>query len=286
MVGGNDAAFPIYSEYRGLFMAQQSTLPMEPAGLRQQQQELAESVLLLVHELRTPVAASKALAASLRYVNKHDSQVNEVLGRIETRMDQLLALVNDILILAEAKAGDPRGEECTVDLVEETAAICEPQLEQAADKGLAMTLDLPGDPVHGRLAPRAYHLILSNLLSNAVKYTPAGSVHVRLWQEGAWVYVQVTDTGIGIPASEVPKLCQEFYRATNARRSRLPGSGLGLAGAEMMLRRYGGALTVRSVEGEGSSFTARMPICVAEESGHQEYPEQKANKGRAACVYQ
>ena len=232
--------------------------------LRQQQRDQAETMLMLIHELRSPVVASKALAASLQYVNNQNAEVTGVLGRIEGRMDQLLALVNDILELTQVKAGHPLGDERVLDLVPETEAVCQPHLDQARLKGLTMMLDLPETPVCVRLAPRVYYLILSNLVSNAVKYTSAGSVQLRLEQQGSWVVLRVTDTGIGIPADEIPRLSTEFFRASNARRSRIPGTGLGLAGVKALVEQCGGELLVKSQEDQGSSFTVRLPA----ESSH------------------
>jgi signal transduction histidine kinase len=175
-------------------------------------------------------------------------------------MDQLLDLVNDILDLSQVKAGHPLGREQVIDLVSETEAGCLPYLEQAVTKGLTTNLDLPDSPLSVRLVPQVYHLIVSNLVSNAVKYTPAGSVSLALRQEGAWVVLRVTDTGIGIPSDDVPRLFKEFFRASNARRSHIPGSGLGLAGVKALVDRCGGQLLVESQENEGSSFTVRLPI--------------------------
>lgn len=238
----------------------------ELAVLKRQQRDQAETMLMLVHELRSPVTASKSLVAALRYVGQErDSQVDDALIRIENRMEQLLNLVDDILRLSQVKAGHTMGAVTVVDLVPETVAVCQPYLEEAAAKGLSMTLDLPEAPVPVRIAPQAYHLILSNLVSNAVKYTSAGSVRLSLRQEGSRVTLRVTDTGMGIPAGDIPKLFNEFFRASNARRSRIAGTGLGLAGVKALVERSAGGLQVDSRENEGSSFVVRLPL-------HEDHP--------------
>ncbi|UCC65493.1 MAG: HAMP domain-containing histidine kinase [Anaerolineae bacterium] len=217
--------------------------------------------MMLVHELRSPAAASKSMVATLRYLNRNDAQLDGLLARIENRMDQLLDLVSDILELSQAKAGHPWQQVVVLDIAAETEAICEPYLEEAAAKGLAMTIELPESPVWVRMAEQAYQLILSNLTSNAVKYTPAGSVSITLRLEEAWAVLEVEDSGIGIPQGEISRLFTEFFRASNARRSHIPGTGLGLAGVKALVERFEGKLEVASEEKIGSCFTVRLPLC-------------------------
>ena len=102
--------------------------------------------------------------------------------------------------------------------------------------------------------------MLSNLVSNAVKYTPAGRIEISLRQESTWAVLEVRDTGIGIPAGELDQLFSEFFRASNARRSQVPGTGLGLAGVRALVKHLGGELALQSRENEGSRFTVRLPL--------------------------
>jgi signal transduction histidine kinase len=218
-------------------------------------------MLILVHELRSPVATSKSMLAALRCLDLEDAQRDRFLSRIESRMDQLLDLVNDILDLSQAKVGHPWEQLGDLDLVAQTRSVCEPYLDDARVKGLAMTVDLPESPVWVYMAEQAYHLILSNLVSNAVKYTQAGTVRITLRQEAPWANLEVRDSGIGIPQGEIPQLFTEFFRASNARRSRIPGTGLGLAGVKALVERFEGALEVDSEEHVGSRFTVCLPLC-------------------------
>jgi signal transduction histidine kinase len=231
-----------------------------PAALKQAQVVHNQSLLMLVHELRAPAAASKSMAATLRYLNPHDVQLDGFLVRIEKRMDQLLDLVNDILDLSQAKAGPPLGQATELNLVEQTRTVCKPYQEDAAAKGLVMSVELPEFPVRARMEEKAYQLIVSNLVSNAVKYTPAGSVAVTLRKEGTWAVLVVQDTGIGIPPGEVEHLGTDFFRASNARESRAPGTGLGLAAVKALVEGYGGELELQSREGHGSTFAVRLPL--------------------------
>jgi signal transduction histidine kinase len=224
------------------------------------QKSQAESMLMLVHELRSPVTASKSMLTAMRCLDLEDAQRDRFLSRIEHRMDQLLDLVNDILDLSQAKAGHPLQQPADLDLVAQTRSACQPYLDDARDKGLDMALDLPGSPVLVHMAGQAYQLILSNLVSNAIKYTQDGTVCVALRRDASWAILEVRDSGMGIPQSELPQLFSEFFRASNARRSQIPGNGLGLAGVKALVERAKGTLEVDSKEHVGSRFTVRLPL--------------------------
>jgi two-component system phosphate regulon sensor histidine kinase PhoR len=229
--------------------------------LKQQEQERAATHLMLVHELRAPVTASKSLVAALRFKGTADPLVDSVLGRIENRMDQLLELVNDILLVSGVRSGQPLGQVVECDLAAETRSVCAPYEEEAAAQGLSMTVDVSRAPASMRITPQAYRLILSNLVSNAIKYTLSGWVRVVLRQEGDGVVLEVCDSGIGIPTPDMDQLFTEFFRASNARSARIPGTGLGLAGVKALVDRCGGGLDVTSREQRGSQFTVRLPLC-------------------------
>jgi signal transduction histidine kinase len=182
------------------------------------------------------------------------------MSKIENRMDQLLDLINDIRQLSQIKAGHPLSEIAIYDLTEETGKTCEQYREDAEAKGLSMRVNLPEIPVFVRIDQSGYDLILSNLVSNAVKYTPSGSVTVGLLREDPWAVLEVADTGMGIPEADIPRLFSEFFRASNARRNQVPGSGVGLAGVKELVERFRGELTFDSKENEGSTFRVRLPI--------------------------
>jgi signal transduction histidine kinase len=229
------------------------------------EKEKAEFMRILVHELRAPVGASKSMAAALRYLNQDDSKLDSVLGRIEARMDELLTLVDDILGLSQIKAGRPLGDIAVHDLVAKTRTDCDPYMDDASAKGLSLTLDLPPHPVPVRIDLQAYHLILSNLVSNAIKYTSAGSVRVLLREERPWAVLEVEDSGMGIPEADISRIFSEFFRASNARRSQIPGSGVGLAGVKELVERFDGQLELVSQENHGSTFTVRLPLFSSED---------------------
>jgi signal transduction histidine kinase len=232
----------------------------ELATLKCLDKEKAEFMRIMVHELRSPVAASKSLVSALQYTHQENPELSAVLGRMEERMDQLLDLVEDILYLSQVKAGRPLGDIAVCDLTAETQATCGSYVGEAEAKGLAMETHLSASPVWVRIDLQGYRLILSNLVSNAVKYTATGSVEVSLQQEAPWAVLEVRDTGMGIPQADVPKLFTEFFRASNARRSPIKGTGVGLAGVKELVERFGGILELETQENKGSAFTVRLPL--------------------------
>jgi signal transduction histidine kinase len=104
--------------------------------------------------------------------------------------------------------------------------------------------------------------VLANLVANAIKYSPAGGdVLVRVGRDADSAVVSVTDRGIGIPAADVPHIFEHYRRASNVA-GQIAGSGLGLAGARDIIRQHGGAITVESEEGRGTTFLVRLPRSV------------------------
>ena len=215
---------------------------------------------IMVHELKSPVAASISLTSALQYANTDNPQLTSVLSRIESRLDQLLELVKDILQLSQIKSGGPLGKIAVYDLVEETKTCCDDYLDEAKTKCLTLSVYMPDNSIPVRIDRQGYNLILSNIVSNAVKYTHKGSVAVSLQQTESWAILEVKDTGIGIPENDIPKLFKEFFRASNARGSEIQGTGVGLAGVKELVERFGGEMEFTSKENKGSKFTVRLPI--------------------------
>jgi signal transduction histidine kinase len=102
--------------------------------------------------------------------------------------------------------------------------------------------------------------LLSNLISNAVKYTPeGGAVFVRCSSSPGWVYIEVKDSGVGIPAENLPHIFDRFYRVRNAQTNKIQGLGLGLSFVAWIVDAHGGKIDVTSTPGEGTVFTIRLP---------------------------
>ena len=232
----------------------------ELTTLKGLEKEKAEFMRILVHELRSPVATSKMLVSTLLYTTEEHAEITPALAKVGNRMDQLLLLVEDILHMSRIKSGNPLGDINIFDLVIETNGTFEKYLEEAEAKGLILQLELPDIPVRARIDIHGYRLILSNLISNGIKYTPTGSVNVSLGQNNEWAILKIRDTGMGIPKNDIPNLFTEFFRAANARKSKIIGTGVGLAGVKELVTRFGGILELNSEENIGSEFIVRLPL--------------------------
>ena len=180
----------------------------------------------------------------------------EIVSRNATRLN---GLVDDILSVARIDAGRLTIEREPVDLV----ALVEGELESARAAADSEGVDLRFRPSAERLPlfadPRRLAEVIGNLLSNAIKFTPeGGSVTVRLDREGDGAVLEVADTGVGIPADEVGRLFERFFRASTAATIR--GTGLGLSIAKSIAEAHGGTISVRSTEGVGTTFTLELPV--------------------------
>jgi signal transduction histidine kinase len=109
--------------------------------------------------------------------------------------------------------------------------------------------------------------VFQNLVQNAIKYSPEGGpVTIEAARTRSWATVVVRDEGIGIPQDSLPHLGRRYYRATNAYEQRLGGVGLGLYVVNQIVALHGGSIEVTSREGEGSTFTVRLPLLAHEEA--------------------
>jgi signal transduction histidine kinase len=226
--------------------------------------EKAKFMRVLVHELKSPATGAKSLVSAHRFVHGNDPKTAEVLDRIDARMGQLIDMIEDILHLSRIQEGEPMGEVTTLDAGTRTREVAQRYSDEARAKGLELALDIAeGIPI--RFDVQGWDMVVSNLVSNAVKYTAAGSVRVSVRNgqtfHGATpgVTFRVTDTGMGIPEADIPKMFTEFYRATNARKSDIKGTGVGLAGVRDLVERFGGRISFESRLGEGSTFEVSLP---------------------------
>jgi len=238
-----------------------SKLYNDLASLKRLDKEKADFMRILVHELKSPVAAART---SIDIINNgYVSEPDDIIAftkKASARLDQMGDMIGDILTLAKVKSGGTLGEVAVLDLVAETQNSLQLYQDQAREKGLSMEVSLHDGPVPVRFDSQGYRLVLSNLVSNAVKYTPKGAVFVRLIQKDSTAVLEVQDSGIGIPEADLPKLFREFYRASNAKRSNIQGSGVGLAGVKQIVERFGGELRLASRENMGSTFTVCLPL--------------------------
>lgn len=211
------------------------------------------------HELRTPLSIIRGEADVALSQKRDSAEYQATLAIIQDEAKRLSRLVDDMLELARADAGQ-RPLHITAfylnDLVDEC---CRAAQVLAAQKGLSLSME-PAPDISFQGDEDILRRMLLNLLDNAVKYTPAGgSVVVSLKPESGAVKIGVSDTGIGIPAEVVPQIFERFYRISKARSRAAGGSGLGLSIARWAAEAHKGSIQVTSRPAQGSTFTVILP---------------------------
>jgi len=221
----------------------------------------SDFVSAVSHELRTPLAAIKGYASLLGsgQFGPLAAAQTERLAKIEKHADLLTQLINNLLDIARIESGRLTMERRSIEVEELMTTVLEvikPQLDAKRIKFTANmdgVKQLVGDPTH---LPRVF----VNLLSNAVKYTPeGGAVTVTLTHDGEQILAKVQDTGCGIAPEELPKLFQEFYRASIPTNDQARGTGLGLALVKRIVEAHQGKVWVDSTLGKGSTFSFTLP---------------------------
>jgi PAS domain S-box-containing protein len=221
-----------------------------------------EFVALVSHELRTPLTSIRGYLELVLEGEAGDltDDQRQFLGVVERNAHRLLALVGDLLFLAQIEAGRLSLEVGAVDLSAIAAESVETARPIAEEKGITLTLATgPLALVAGDRARLAQ--LLDNLISNGVKFTPAGGrVDVRVRGQRGQALVEVRDTGMGIPSEEQVHLFERFFRTAQATEQAIQGTGLGLAISKAIVHGHGGQITVASAEGSGTTFRVSIPI--------------------------
>ncbi len=220
------------------------------------------------HELRTPLASLKALTETLRDGALEDPPMAErFLLSMETEIDALTQMVQELLELSRIESGQVALRRRAAQIV----GILEPPVERLAAQAeraeLTLTVEVAADTPPVLADVERMQMVVTNLVHNAIKFTPPGGrVQVSARPASAVeaggphpaVLVQVLDTGAGIPANDLPRVFERFFKADRARGS--GGTGLGLSIARHLVESHGGRIWVQSEEGRGSIFSFTLPV--------------------------
>jgi len=239
--------------------------------LKSYETQRADFVANLTHEIRTPLSALYGYAETLiRGVDDPDI-ARRFLGIIEHQARRLSRLIDDLISLSDLEHGLTPLKLDDLDAGTVLKDAEELMREQAQRKGVELSLDCPDNlpPIRGdrdRL-----HQVMVNLLDNAIKYTPRGGnvvVSARAAtsappESRPGVELAVSDTGEGIPAADIPRLTERFYRVDRARSRELGGTGLGLAIVKHIVQLHGGSLRIESRLREGTRVTVWIPAAAA-----------------------
>jgi len=215
------------------------------------------------HELRAPLTTIEGYVEMFGdgEAGEVTSQQRQMLEAIDRSTVRLRNLVDDVFTLAKLESGAFTTVMRPVDLTDVIRAAAAAVLPSVIAGELALTVS----PTEGELMvdgdASQLDRVVINLLSNSVKFTPkGGSVEVSAFAEGRSAVIRVSDTGIGIPASDQKELFNRFFRASNATGRSIPGTGLGLAIVRMIVVNHGGDIDLKSAEGAGTTVTVWLPL--------------------------
>ncbi|MBI5651964.1 MAG: HAMP domain-containing protein [Chloroflexi bacterium] len=210
------------------------------------------------HELRSPLTAIRGNLDLLRRgaIENRDER-DTALAAIESESARMQRLVQDLLLLAQADAGITIQK----NLVElDTLLLQVYRQARLTPAGAKVTL---GSEDQAQVLGDADRLkqLLINLVDNAIKYTPnGGAVKLSLERDADWVRIAIADSGVGIPAQDLAKIFDRFYRVDKSRARDQGGTGLGLAICQWIAEAHGGRIEVESQVGKGSTFTVWLPV--------------------------
>jgi GAF domain-containing protein/anti-sigma regulatory factor (Ser/Thr protein kinase) len=214
------------------------------------------------HELRTPLNAILGYTELIldEIYGATPPKVREALQRLETNGRHLLGLINDVLDLSKIEAGQlslTLADYAIGELVHGVFAAVEPL---AADKRLALRLDVPADLPPCKGDQRRLSQVLLNLVGNAIKFTDDGEILISAKAANGSFTISVRDTGPGIPPEAQSRIFEEFQQADNSVAHKKGGTGLGLAISKRIIEMHGGELRVQSAVGQGSTFSFTLPV--------------------------
>jgi len=246
-MGGNDELTVLGDEFNDL-----------TERLQTSEQKRRRFVSDASHELKTPLASIKLLTDSILQNEMDAETIREFVGDIGDEADRLNRMTEKLLSLTKVD-GEP-DEECEIISMAPTIRRVVRRLSGIAKKaGIALELDLETDTAILILEDDLYQIVY-NLIENGIKYNvPGGKLSVTLSRDEDNAYLEVKDTGMGIPEDAIPHLFERFYRVDKARSRQSGGSGLGLAIVRAIVQRSRGEITVSSVLGQGTTFTVSFP---------------------------
>ena len=214
------------------------------------------------HELKTPLASIQAAAETIYSAASDDPAViPRFAAQLEREAARLSRIVSDLLDLSRLESGSELDEEVALDAIVRDEG--ERFEESASEAGVGLSISA-GHVPRVRGSGRDLALLVRNLVDNAIRYTrPGGRVDVELGLQDGQVVLTVDDTGLGIPARDLPRVFERFYRVDRARSRETGGTGLGLSIVRHVVENHGGRVDVRSELGRGTRFEVHLPVAPA-----------------------
>ena len=213
------------------------------------------------HELRTPLTVMKGeMEVALRRPRKKETYIQVLKSGLQ-ELEWMEKIVDDLLTLSRADAGEIIMEQRWVNIVPVVREVLHFHRNQAQEKHIAISFDAKSYDIKCFIDPDRIRQVVSNLIDNGLKYTPEeGEIHVKLFKKENTVELVVQDTGIGIPAEDLPFVFDRFYRVDKARSRTQRSSGLGLAICKWIVEAHGGQIKINSVVQKGTTVNVRLPL--------------------------
>jgi signal transduction histidine kinase len=207
------------------------------------------------HELRTPIANLGLYLDLIETGQPKKRKQYEI--ALREQIGRLTDLIEEISNLSNLEQDQLTAAFGSVDLNAVVDLVVNEFQSRAKKAGLALSFNPGGDPLLVRAVADQLRQVVANLLTNAINYTPQGRIWVTTGRADDQVYLQVGDTGLGVEVPVIQHVFERFYRGRGV--SHIPGSGLGLAVVDRIVRIHSGSVEMESRAGEGSTFTVRLP---------------------------
>jgi len=226
-----------------------------------------EFVANVSHELRTPITNIKSYSETLLDSEIDDPGIQKnFLGVINNEADRMARLVQDLLVLSQLDSSKSMLKFERVNLNKFITEVVNAISIEAKKKNQTLTFIESGKNINMYFDRDRINQVVVNIVSNAIKYTPEnGIINVITGQQKDFAYIKVTDTGMGIPEKDLPKLFDRFYRVDKARSRKQGGTGLGLAIAKEITEAHGGSIHIDSIYNKGTAVTIKLPLKYTED---------------------
>lgn len=235
-----------------------------------EEREQAEFISTASHEMRTPVASIEGYLGLALNPNtaQMDERARDFITKAHLSAEHLGRLFQDLLDVTKADDNRISNNPTVINMVDFVQNIVQDLSQEAAKKGIKINFVPKTSALNEKIVTPAYSVyldkdhvleVLDNIIENAIKYTPAGQIDVDVTGDDDHVAVSVKDSGIGIPAEDMPHLFQKFYRVADKSTNDIGGTGLGLYLSRRLTEIMGGRIWAESKYGSGSTFFVQLP---------------------------
>lgn len=236
-------------------------LAQDMTKLRKLETIRSEFAANVSHELKTPLTIIRGFIDTLKDPNIEKEDSARFLEIISLESERLARLIDDVLLLSEIENTSALPPDAIADIREGVKEASQLLENKAKEKEIELTVNICSEEIMVKAEKDRIKQMVINLADNAIKYTPSGGkVVISVEKDNNRGIISVSDTGIGIPSANLPRLFERFYRVDKSRSRALGGTGLGLAIVKHIVSLLGGHITVQSTVGKGSKFEIFLPL--------------------------